>query len=97
MARSNQPDSAGSQFFIMTDDSPHLDGAYAAFGKVLDDESLSVVDAIVSSRTPRSEISSGKHPQSILDDEGNHFEVHQGNVDMPIKTQKIKQIKVNNS
>jgi peptidyl-prolyl cis-trans isomerase B (cyclophilin B) len=36
MARSMQMDSAGSQFFIMTSDSPHLDGAYAAFGKVLD-------------------------------------------------------------
>lgn len=35
MARSMRPDSAGSQFFIMTSDSPHLDGAYAAFGKVL--------------------------------------------------------------
>ncbi|NMD37611.1 MAG: peptidylprolyl isomerase [Christensenellaceae bacterium] len=34
MARSMMPDSAGSQFFIMTSDSPHLDGAYAAFGKV---------------------------------------------------------------
>ena len=36
MARSMRMDSAGSQFFIMTSDSPHLDGAYAAFGKVLD-------------------------------------------------------------
>ncbi len=35
MARAMHPDSAGSQFFIMTSDSPHLDGAYAAFGKVL--------------------------------------------------------------
>ncbi len=34
MARSMMPNSAGSQFFIMTSDSPHLDGAYAAFGKV---------------------------------------------------------------
>ena len=33
MARSMMPDSAGSQFFIMTSDSPHLDGQYAAFGK----------------------------------------------------------------
>ena len=36
MARSMMPNSAGSQFFIMTSDSPHLDGAYAAFGKVLE-------------------------------------------------------------
>ncbi len=36
MARAMHPDSAGSQFFIMTSDSPHLDGSYAAFGKVLE-------------------------------------------------------------
>ena len=36
MARSGDPNSAGSQFFIMADDSPHLDGDYAAFGKVTD-------------------------------------------------------------
>lgn len=35
MARSMMPDSAGSQFFIMHETSPHLDGAYAAFGKVM--------------------------------------------------------------
>ncbi|AYD39989.1 peptidylprolyl isomerase [Clostridium fermenticellae] len=35
MARTMAPDSAGSQFFIMTDDAPHLDGQYAAFGKVI--------------------------------------------------------------
>jgi len=35
MARTSYPDSAGSQFFIMTSDSPHLDGDYAAFGKVI--------------------------------------------------------------
>ena len=45
MARSMSPDSAGSQFFIMAQNSPHLDGQYAAFGKVL--EGLDVVDEIV--------------------------------------------------
>ncbi len=45
MARSQRPDSAGSQFFIMTDDAPHLDGGYAAFGKVT--EGMDAVDAIV--------------------------------------------------
>lgn len=35
MARSSSPNSAGSQFFIMADDAPHLDGQYAAFGKVI--------------------------------------------------------------
>lgn len=44
MARSMHPDSAGSQFFIMHKDAPHLDGAYSAFGKVT--EGLDVVDTI---------------------------------------------------
>jgi peptidyl-prolyl cis-trans isomerase B (cyclophilin B) len=44
MARSQSPDSAGSQFFIMHEDAPHLDGQYAAFGKVV--EGMDVVDAI---------------------------------------------------
>lgn len=44
MARSMMPDSAGSQFFIMHEDSPHLDGSYAAFGKVV--EGMDVVDRI---------------------------------------------------
>ncbi len=46
MARSMMPDSAGSQFFIMTSNSPHLDGAYAAFGKVL--TGMEFADQIVS-------------------------------------------------
>ena len=45
MARSSAPDSAGSQFFIMTSNSPHLDGQYAAFGKVL--EGMDVAEDIV--------------------------------------------------
>ena len=44
MARSNQPDSAGSQFFIVHQDASHLDGSYAAFGEVI--EGLEVVDEI---------------------------------------------------
>ena len=51
MARSMMPDSAGSQFFIMTSDSPHLDGQYAAFDKVL--EGMDVADAIVSVKRDR--------------------------------------------
>ena len=47
MARSQRPNSAGSQFFIMVDDAPHLDGQYAAFGKVI--EGIDVAQAIVSS------------------------------------------------
>ena len=48
MARTMMPNSAGSQFFIMHDDAPHLDGQYAAFGKVI--EGMDVVDAIASVR-----------------------------------------------
>lgn len=49
MARSMMPNSAGSQFFIMHQDSPHLDGAYAAFGCVV--EGLDVVDEIATCKT----------------------------------------------
>ena len=48
MARTMMPNSAGSQFFIMHDDAPHLDGQYAAFGQVT--EGLDVVDAIAATR-----------------------------------------------
>jgi peptidyl-prolyl cis-trans isomerase B (cyclophilin B) len=53
MARSMMPDSAGSQFFIMHKNSPHLDGAYAAFGKVT--EGMDVVDKIATTRTDYSD------------------------------------------
>lgn len=49
MARSQMPDSAGSQFFIMHKDAPHLDGQYAAFGKVT--EGMDVVDKIAETAT----------------------------------------------
>ena len=49
MARAMDPDSAGSQFFIMHEDAPHLDGQYAAFGMVL--EGMDVVDKIASTKT----------------------------------------------
>ena len=49
MARAYDPDSAGSQFFIMHENSPHLDGQYAAFGKVI--EGIEVVDKIASVKT----------------------------------------------
>lgn len=49
MARSMMPNSAGSQFFIMVDDAPYLDGQYAAFGKVT--EGMDVVDAIANTKT----------------------------------------------
>ena len=49
MARSAHPDSAGSQFFIVQEDAPHLDGQYAAFGRVT--SGLDVVDAIAGVET----------------------------------------------
>ena len=49
MARAQNPNSAGSQFFIMHRDAPYLDGEYAAFGKVVD--GMDVVDAIASVET----------------------------------------------
>lgn len=48
MARAMHPDSAGSQFFIMVADAPHLDGQYASFGKVI--EGMEVADGIVKSK-----------------------------------------------
>jgi len=49
MARAGHPDSAGSQFFIMHDRAPHLDGSYAAFGMVI--EGLDMVDSIAATQT----------------------------------------------
>ena len=51
MARSFMPDSAGIQFFIMHKDSPHLDGEYAGFGKVI--EGIEIIDKIANEKTDR--------------------------------------------
>ena len=61
MARAMHPDSAGSQFFIMTSNSPHLDGAYAAFGKVL--SGLEYAEKIVN--VPRDRMDKPLEPQKI--------------------------------
>lgn len=61
MARAQDPDSASSQFFIVQEDSENLDGEYAAFGRVTDDESLDVVDDIAS-------VSTGRVSSAGLDD-----------------------------
>ena len=53
MARSMMPDSAGSQFFIMHEDAPHLDGQYAAFGKMTD--GFDVLDEIANCATGRAD------------------------------------------
>jgi len=53
MARTMAPDSAGSQFFIMHRNSPHLDGQYAAFGKVT--EGMDIVNKIAAAKTDRTD------------------------------------------
>ena len=53
MARAYDPNSAGSQFFIMHEDAPHLDGQYAAFGKVT--EGMDIVDIIATTKTDYSD------------------------------------------
>ena len=53
MARANDPDSAGSQFFIMLGEHKHLDGQYAAFGKVT--EGIDVVERIGNEKTDRND------------------------------------------
>lgn len=53
MARAMSPDSAGSQFFLMHKNSPHLDGAYAAFGKVI--QGMDIVNKIAEVQTDRSD------------------------------------------
>jgi peptidyl-prolyl cis-trans isomerase B (cyclophilin B) len=53
MARSMHPDSAGSQFFIMVADAPHLDAQYASFGKVI--EGMEVADKIVAEKADRAD------------------------------------------
>ena len=53
MARSASPNSAGSQFFIMHEDAPHLDGQYAAFGKMTD--GFDTLDEIATTDTDRSD------------------------------------------
>jgi peptidyl-prolyl cis-trans isomerase B (cyclophilin B) len=62
MARSSDPNSAGSQFFIMHDDAPHLDGNYAAFGKLT--EGYDVLDTIASCKKGAND--KPKEPQTIL-------------------------------
>ena len=61
MARTMMPNSAGSQFFIMHQPAPHLDGAYAAFGKVI--EGLGIVDKIAN--VPTNRMDAPKIPQKI--------------------------------
>ena len=69
MARSGHPDSAGSQFFIMVADAPHLDGQYAAFGKVL--AGMDAIDQVV--KTQRDVSDKPLVPQVILEAKADTF------------------------
>ena len=77
MARTMAPNSAGSQFFIMTSDSPHLDGAYAAFGKVL--EGMEYAEKIVNAdRDMRDKPLEPQRIASIrVDTQGSYFPFNQ--------------------
>lgn len=74
MARSEPFDSAGSQFFIVVDDSPHLDGDYAGFGKVI--SGMDVVDEIVSVET-------GAHNRPIEEQQMKKVTVDVKGIDYP--------------
>ena len=76
MARSGMPNSAGSQFFVMHKTSPHLDGGYAAFGRVTD--GMEAVDAIASSKTDYSDrpIKEQRMKKVTVEDFGQEFPFH---------------------
>ncbi len=73
MARSMSPDSAGSQFFIMHADAPHLDGAYAAFGRVI--EGIETVDEIAKTKTARNDrpVSDQRIKKATVEDFGAEY------------------------
>ena len=73
MARSQSPNSAGSQFFIMHQDAKHLDGQYAAFGKVT--SGMDVVDAIAKTKTGRNDrpVEDQKIASIVVDTKGETY------------------------
>ena len=73
MARAMHPDSAGSQFFIMHKNSPHLDGSYAAFGKIC--EGMDVVNKIADTATDYSDrpLSERKMKKVTVDTQGTDY------------------------
>lgn len=77
MARTNMPNSAGSQFFIMVEKAPHLDNQYAAFGKVI--EGMDAADEIV--KVPRDYNDKPKVPQVMKKVTVDTFGVDIGNVE----------------
>ena len=85
MARSSENNSAGSQFFIMVEDTPSLDGLYAAFGKVT--EGMDVIDEIVNTEVIRREVDSDV---STLED---YYKQYM-EIDRPVNPPTIKTITV---
>lgn len=75
------PDSAGSQFFLMTDPAPHLDGSMPLSARPPGEESFQAIDHIVNTPTPRSIAMAGGDIRSLKDEKGNPIRVHQGNAD----------------
>lgn len=71
MARAQNPDSAGSQFFLMVADAPHLDGQYAGFGKVIEGQEFA--DALV--ELPRNHMDMPTEPQIIIEVTVDTFDV----------------------
>ena len=66
MARANNPDSGSTQFFICSDDAPHLDGSYAAFGRVMDEASLQVVKEIAAASQVYVDASLANFPYPVI-------------------------------
>ena len=87
MARTMMPNSAGSQFFIMHEAAPHLDGAYAAFGKVI--EGMDVVDKISNVEVYYRDSELKENEEAPKDDNGNKIQS-----DTPKKEIKIKSVTV---
>ena len=75
MARSMSKDSAGSQFFVMHADAPHLDGQYAAFGKVT--QGLETIDAIAATRTAAQDrpVTDQRIRKATIDTQGQDYKV----------------------
>lgn len=94
MARAGDPNSGGSQFFVCHAAAPSLDGGYAGFGKLLDEESLETLDAIATCDTPRGLYTKGIPVADMKDADGNPLRVTSMNQDTPIVAQRMKKVTV---
>ena len=97
MARAMHPDSAGSQFFIMHKAAPHLDGAYAAFGKII--EGMDIVNKIAETDTDYSDrpLDEQKRKKVTVDTMGNRVSGTGKSIRKNIKKKKRKQQNHDNS